>query len=220
MRPHPKTLASLTVSLLLAAFLSGCSAGDWSQPHAMPTAVGALGDGFLPADPPSPEATIDPTEGSWNDVHPSAGLRVVLLWAGDGDAEDAMTGAVRSWAHDEQVDLREVEAGANPIDSVVEAMQMQPDLIISAGNDLIDPLAAVTASHLDQQFLVIGAELAEPTENVTAVDWTGAAFRGEGLGASSHYDPATFTPERCAAAVRAGMAAVLHDETGIVIWID
>ncbi|WP_382309705.1 hypothetical protein [Herbiconiux sp. UC225_62] len=220
MRLHPKTIASVTVTLLLAAFLTGCSADDWSQPHAMPTAVGALGDGFLPTDPPSPEATIDPEEGSWDDVHPSGGLRVVLLRKGDDDPEAAMTGAVRSWADAEKVDLREVEAGANPIDSIVEAMQMHPDLIISAGNDLVDPLAAVTPSHLDQQFLVIGAELAEPTENVTAVDWTGAAFRGEGLGASSHYDPATFTPERCAAAVRAGTAAVLHDQTGIVIWID
>ena len=66
----------------------------------------------------------------------------------------------------------------------------------------------------------MGAELAEPTGNVTAVDWTGASFRGEGLGASSAYDPASFTAERCAAAIRAGVAAVLNDLTGIVIWLD
>ena len=52
----------------------------------------------------------------------------------------------------------------------------------------------MTANHLDQQFLVLGAELAEPTENVTAADWAGASFRGEGLGMPSSYDPATFTP--------------------------
>ena len=74
------------------------------------------------------------------------------------------------------------------------AIDLAPDLIISAGNDLVDPLALVTANHLDQQFLVVGAELAEPTANVTAADWTGASFRGEGLGMSSTYDPATFTP--------------------------
>ena len=97
---------------------------------------------------------------------------------------------------------------------------MGPDLIVSAGNDLIDPLALVTASHLAQQFLVVGAELAEPTHNVTAVDWSGASFRGEGLGTSSTYDPNSFTAERCAAAIRAGVAAVLNDLTGIVVWLD
>ena len=78
----------------------------------------------------------------------------------------------------------------------------------------------MTASHLDQQFLVIGAELAEPTVNVTAADWTGASFRGEGLGMPDAYDPATFTPERAARAVRAGVAAVLNGITGIVIRLD
>ena len=43
------------------------------------------------------------------------------------------------------------------------AMDLNPDLVISAGNELVDPLALVTANHLDQQFLVVGAELAEPT---------------------------------------------------------
>ena len=97
---------------------------------------------------------------------------------------------------------------------------MRPDLIVSAGNDLVDPLAMVTPNHLSQQFLVVGAELAEPTHNVTAVDWSGASFRGEGLGMSSTYDPDSFTAERCAAAIRAGVAAVLNDLTGIVIWLD
>ena len=99
-------------------------------------------------------------------------------------------------------------------------MDLAPDLVICAGNDLVDPLALVTANHLDQQFLVLGAELAEPTYNVTAADWPGAAFRGEGLGMPSAYDPATFTPERAARAVRAGVAAVLNGLTGIVIRLD
>ena len=78
----------------------------------------------------------------------------------------------------------------------------------------------VTPNHLDQHFLVVGAELAEPMSNVTAADWTGASFRGEGLGMSSSYDPGTFTPERAGRAVRAGVAAVLNGLTGIVIWIN
>ena len=153
-------------------------------------------------------------------MHPSAGYRVVLHHRGDDKPTRTLAAAVKGWADEEDVDLRTVAVDANPLDAIVKAMKLQPDLIVSAGNDLIDPLATVTANHLDQQFLVVGAEVAEPTENVTAVDWTGASFRGEGLGASSTYDPDSFTPERCGAAVRAGVAAVLHDLTGIVLWID
>jgi hypothetical protein len=214
------TAASLATAFLAAALLSGCAGDSWAQPHAAPAAVGELGAGFEPSSPPSPEATISPAAGSWDDVHPSAGYRVVLLTAGDDAPTRALVAAVREWARAESVDLRIVTAGDDLVDSIVEAIDMKPDLILSAGNDLIDPLATVTASHLDQAFLVVGAEVAEPTHNVTAVDWTGASYRGEGLGASSTFDPDSFTDERCAAAVRAGVAAVLHDLTGIVIWID
>ena len=55
----------------------------------------------------------------------------------------------------------------------------------------------MTASHLDQQFLVLGAELAEPTYNVTAAPRS-----------------PTSAPR---SALRAGVAAVLHGWTGIVI---
>jgi hypothetical protein len=105
-------------------------------------------------------------------------------------------------------------------DGIVAAMDEKPDLIMSVGNDLVDALAVVTASHLEQQFLVLGAEVAEPTGNVTAVDWNGASFRGEGLGASSDFDPTTFTAARCADAVQAGAASVLLGQRGVVLWLD
>jgi len=105
------------------------------------------------------------------------------------------------------------------VDRIDEAIGLAPDLVISAGNHLVDPLALASANHLEQQFLVVGAELAEPTQNVTAADWAGASFRGEGLGQSSTYDPASFTPERAVRAVRAGVAAVLTNLTGIVLWL-
>ena len=127
-----------------------------------------------------------------------------------------------AWAEQEHVSLKTV-AAAKPdqfVPRIRDAIDLAPDLVICAGNHLVDPLALVTPNHLDQQFLVLGAELAEPTENVTATDWIGASFRGEGLGMPSAYDPATFTPERAARAVRAGVAAVLNDLTGIVIRLD
>ena len=200
--------------------LIGCGADDWSEPHAKPTAIGALAPGFVdPAAPPAPEATITPRPGSWNAVHPSKGYRVVLLTAGEDAPTKALVDAVRSWADEEDVSLKTVTAThpADYVPRIRRAIDMAPDLIICAGNQLVDPLALVTASHLDRQFLVVGAELAEPTVNVTAADWTGASFRGEGLGMPDAYDPDSFTRERTGRAVRAGVAAVLNGITGIVI---
>ncbi|MCM3812900.1 hypothetical protein ND808_45055 [Streptomyces sp. DR7-3] len=211
-------------AVVTALLVSGCSsADDWSRPRPKPTAIGALGPGFFdPAAPPAPAGTITPRPGSWDGLRPSKGYRVVLLTAGKDARTRTLASAVTKWADEEHVSLKTITA-TKPTDfipRISEAIDLSPDLVISVGNDLVDPLALVTASHLDQQFLVVGAELAEPTENVTAADWTGASFRGEGLGMSSSYDPATFTPERAARAVRAGVAAVLSDLTGIVVWLD
>lgn len=188
----------------------------------MPTPHGSLAPDFVyPTSSPSPGATITPKPGSWDAVHPSAGYRVVLLTSGDDAPTKTLVTAVKAWAEDEDVDLRTVvpRNDKDAIGSITKAIGMKPDLIVSAGNDLIDPLTVVTASNLQQKFLIVGAELAEPTYNVTAVDWNGASFRGEGLDMSSAYDPATFTPDRGAAAIRAGTAAVLSGVTGIVVWI-
>ncbi|GAA4572267.1 hypothetical protein [Planotetraspora kaengkrachanensis] len=221
MRPPFLAVAALAAA---ATLVTGCGSGDdWSQPHPKPSAVGNLDAGFIdPSATPVPESTVTPRPGSWTRVRPSEGYRVVLLTAGDDGPTKALVTAVKDWAEQEDVDLRTVVANgpSDLVPSITKALAMGPDLVVSAGNDLIDPLALVTANHLSQQFLVVGAELAEPTHNVTAVDWSGASFRGEGLGMSSTYDPGSFTAERCAAAIRAGVAAVLNDRTGIVIWLD
>ena len=216
------SLRSLLVTAATAVLLCGCGAGDdWSQPHGKPTPVGTLGPGFVDA-PPAPEATITPRPGSWEAVHPSKGMRVVLLTAGEAPETRTLAGAVKEWAEQEDVSLKTVTAAGSHqfIPSIQKALALAPDLIVSAGNELVDPLALVTANHLNQQFLIIGAEVAEPTVNVTAADWNGASFRGEGLGMPGAYDPASFTHERATRAVRAGVAAVLNGLTGIVIRID
>jgi hypothetical protein len=219
LRLRPARAAAVALAIVVLA--GGCnSADDWSRPRAAaPTPVGSLGPGF--GTPPSPEATITPSPGSWNDVHPSKGYRVVLLTAGDDAQTKTLVTAVQDWAEDEHVSLKTVSAGAGDryVAKISEAIDLKPDLIVSAGNALVDPLALVTASHLDQQFLLIGAEIAEPTSNVTAADWPGASYRGEGLGMSSTYDPSSFTPARATAAIRSGVASVLHGLTGIVIWL-
>jgi hypothetical protein len=217
--PHRalSTAALLAVALL---GLTGCAGSDWSTPRSSPTAVGSPATGFAPATPPSPEATVSPLQDSWDGVSPAPGYRVVLLRSDDDDTATTLAQAVVDWAEEEDVDLRSVDVGDDPITSIVHAMDMQPELIVSVGETQIDALATVTPNHLDVPFLVLGAELAEPTGNVTAVDWSGAGFRGEGLGTATDFDAATFTPERCADAIRAGTTAVLTGMTGVVLWID
>src|SRR6188768_3725696 len=97
----------------VAAVSAGCGSpsDDWTQPHPMPTAVGALGAGFVdPSATPTPEGTVTPKPGSWNDVHPSKGYRVVLLTAGHDAPSTALIKAVEDWAVDEDVSLRTIAA--------------------------------------------------------------------------------------------------------------
>lgn len=226
------TRAPWAVGLVMAGalLLAGCAAplSPVATPGAVaitpdPSAIGAVGAGFYdPAHLPAPEGTFDPTPGSWDDVHPAAGYRVVLVSAGDAVETSTLVGAVRSWADSEKVDLTELTptSSADYLSVIERAIAQSPDLIISAGHDLVDPMAAITPSYLSQRFLVLGAEIAEPTGNVTAADWTGAGFRGEGLGTPTDHDPATFTDERAGRALRAGVAAVLTGLTGYVVWVD
>ena len=159
MRPPLRAVALLAAT---AALVAGCSsADDWTQPHPKPIAIGALGPGFVdPSAPPAPEGTVRPQPGSWTGVHPPKDYRVVLLTAGDDRPTKALVTAVQDWAEDEHVDLRTVvpDGPHDLVPSITRALKMGPDLIVSAGNDLIDPLATVTPSHLSQQFLVVGAE--------------------------------------------------------------
>lgn len=216
---RPIGASALVLACALAAVaLTGCAA-PW-EARTAPAPHGAVGTGFIPVEAPAPEATLNPDAGSWEGLTPAPGYRVVLLTAGDDAPARTLVSAIEDWAAETGVDLRTVEADAGHVAGIVTAMDMNPDLIVSVGNELVDPLALVTPNHLDRQFLIVGAEIAEPTANVTAVDWTGAAYRGEGLGASSTYDAASFTPERAADAIRAGAAAVLSGLTGVVLWID
>ncbi len=167
--------------------------------------------------------TISPSPGTWDDVRPPEGYRVVLLAAGDEPATSTLTTAVTRWADSEDVSLKivTVDGPEQAVDGIVEAMELGPDLIVSAGNDVIDALAVVTANHLDRQFLVLGAQLPEPTANVTAAIWPGAASRGSEVpGTDPSLDADAVTPDRADAGIRAGVASVLSGWTGFVIQLD
>jgi hypothetical protein len=187
-----------------------------------PTTYGTPGPGYPTATaPPPPAGTFTPSPNAWDPVHPPAGFTVTLVAAAH-DPQAAVTAAsVRAWAREESADLT-VTMVAKPADNLVDlsrAIRAKPDLIMTAGDSLVDAMALVTASATDTRFLILGAEIAEPTDNVTAVDWLGAGYRGEGLGKPATHRPASFTPDRTLRAVRAGVAAVLTNWSGLVVWI-
>ena len=219
-----RRVAALIAAATCAVVVSGCASSlDSSEWRADRRSIGTLGSGFIdPTTPPAPESTIRPAPGSWDSVRPPRGYRVVLLTAGNDRATTTLVTAVRQWAKVEHLRLETV-AVREPdffVDGIVEAMDLKPDLVICAGHALVDALALVTASHLDQQFLVVGAQLPEPTVNVTAAIWQGASSRGREVpDTRSSFDPGTFTPEHAGAAIRAGVASVLSDITGVVIWL-
>jgi|KBSMisStaDraftv2_1062788.scaffolds.fasta_scaffold137242_2 hypothetical protein len=218
-------VAAVIAAATLAVVASGwASFGNSSRLDGKLGPTGALGPGFVdPAAPPPPEGTIRPRPGSWDQVRPPRGYRVVLLTAGDDPATTTLVTAVNRWANAEHVRLTTVAVteGNRYVDGIVEATDLRPDLVICAGHALVDALALVTASHLDQQFLVVGAQLPEPTVNVTAAVWRGASSRGREVPNTAwSFDRDAFTPERADTAIRAGVASVLNDLTGIVISLD
>ncbi len=160
---------------------------------------------------PVPEATITPDGASWTEQAPPPGFTVTLVVAGDhqgGDQQtvEAVARAVREWARRSEVALTEVTA-ADQQDATVrtrDATEAGDDLIIGVGAEL--PLAwdRYTAQELDQQFLMLGVQLPEPTANVTAVIWQDIPFNR--------------TPP-AAQAVSIGVTSVLRHVTGVVLQL-
>jgi len=212
-----RTLIAVSAIAMLA--LAGCSTVPASTAADEPAvSVAALGEGFLgDAGTPSPGATIVPETGSWNGVTPPAGYRAILL-ATDGDpASDAVTASVEDWAERSGVELTVMTATdtIDMDDRFDEAVAATPDLVIGAGGGAVDTFAYLTSQSLAQQFLVVGAQLAEPTDNVTAVIWPGATFRGTNLGEPE--TDAEGASEYASDAVDAGVASIVNGLTGIVI---
>jgi hypothetical protein len=224
--PSPsRRLFAATAASALALTLWGCSSvDDWSTSRSDPAPIGTLGPGFIePNSTPAPEATISPAAGSWDDVHPPEGYRVVLLDPTYDATAEELVAAVTEWAKAERVSLKivDVDTPGAAVENIVAAMELGPDLIVSAGPGVVDALALVTASHLDRQFLILGAQVPEPTMNVTAAIWPGAASRGSEVPDSEGtFDPAAFTQDAADVAIRAGVASVLHGLTGIVLQLD
>jgi len=239
-RAHTRGPVLLVAAVATLLMVAGCSApavgpdattGATAEPGAAaatpPTGTairslgaGSLGAGFFGADPsPSPEATITPEPGSWDGVAPAVGYRVAVISAGHDAATATLTAAVSDWAKRAGAELQVLTASNNDevVARLADAVATTPDLVIGAGDGVVDMFARVTPQRLEQQFLIIGAEVPEPTDNVTSVIWPGATFRGTGLVTAGALEPASVTSARAADAITAGVANILRGKPGIVL---
>ena len=222
-RPGGRRIARVVVGAALVVSLAGCGSGGSAAPHAdpapstaplMPAAARFAGS----AERPAPEATVRPAPGSWAGTGLPAGSTVVLVTRGDDTATATLAAAVRQHAaaHDADLTVLRARDDDEVERRVDEAVAASADLVVGAGDGVVDVFSLVTAQYLETPFLVVGAQLPEPTHNVTAVVWPGAEFRGTGLG-NEAADQAAVTTERARDAVDAGVASVRHGLTGIVI---
>lgn len=197
-------------------------------------ADGRLDPGFHapPVDAHFSGQVVEPEPETWTDVRPSSEYRVLVLADGRDErtARDPqvaiLVDAVQRWAREEDRVELTIDYLTDPhayIDAIDRAaIADEADLIVTAGNQLVDPVAVVSANYAGeepQQFLVLGAEVAEPTHNIAASDWQGSAYLGEGVRESDYYDPAAVTGPRAYAALRAGVAAVLSGYGGVIVRI-
>jgi hypothetical protein len=137
---------------------------------------------------------------------------VVLLEAARGLA--ARSGA-------ELIELSaETPDEAGVAQAFANALAGEPDVVVGLGEGTVDVFSFETAQWLDQQFLIVGAQLAEPTANVTAVIWDGATSRGSAASADGALDASALTSEIAGTAMATGVEQVRHRETGVVLRID
>lgn len=186
--------------LVIAAVLTGCAATTGADPT--PTSVAAA---------PAPGATLAPDAVT---ADPAEGQVLAVVAAADrGEDEQAALDAVERFAaaHAGTVIVYD---DASPVDAVSAALAAEPDAIIGIGPAVVGAIDRASASNLSVPFLVLGTQLAEPTDNVVAVVWPGAderaVFADEEL-------PFAGAAEFADAAVEAGLGAFASDLSGQVI---
>lgn len=163
----------------------------------------------------APGATLSPTGIGSEEAVPQ-GLRIVVITTG-AVAEPVAVTAVE-WARVTGSVVQQIPSAPDRVDAdLLAALDEAPDLIVAAGAEVVDLIAFQSPQHLEQPFLLLGGQLAEPTANVTAVIWSGADFRGAGGDDLAGLDPATFTTERITQALDAGTRTVLDGSDGYVL---
>ncbi|MFI6426708.1 hypothetical protein [Promicromonospora sp. NPDC050880] len=195
-----RTRSGIALLVALGAVSSGCSAGGGDM------TPGPTGTAYEVV--PEPGRTIEVTPPA--SVPGLDGYRIAAIMPDDSDASATLLSATRAVASANGADLREFPVEAEGTDPVGEALDralgVEPDLIVGLGDGVVDVFGFESAQRLDQQFLVVGAQLAEPTGNVTAVIWDGATSRGS-------------AEDRGQDALEAGLASIQDGVTGVVLHL-
>lgn len=103
--------------------------------------------------------------------------------------------------------------------NVAKALAMQPDVIIGLTPDALDDIDRAAASNLNQQFLIVDAQPAEPTENLTTAlfDTATCPERATCADSSDIFDPVLLTQESATSvddAISTSIADVFADRVG------
>ncbi|WP_163630260.1 BMP family ABC transporter substrate-binding protein [Microbacterium sp. B35-04] len=209
----------LVAGLALAAsiFLTGCAAMGSRDP--------------LETGSPTPDAhEIVPEPGRTIAVTPSqdvealAGYRIAVVTRDGSATSTALLDAAHRFAQERRAELLVFPADVPDIDGVDAALDRalaaEPDLIVGLGAGVVDLFSFETAQLLEREFLIIGAQLAEPTDNVTAVIWDGATSRGSAASADGALDDSVITEERGVDAFAVGAASIDSGVTGVVLRLE
>jgi hypothetical protein len=194
---------SLALTFALGLALSACVAAPDGSP-----------DGSLPA----PGRTIEASPPSAADL---SEYRIAVVVPDDSKESQTLLAATREFAATSGAELVEFAAAAagddpgdDPVGEALEgAAGADADVVLGLGPGVVGVFDFETGKLLDQEFLVIGGQLAEPTDNVTAVIWPGATSR-------EPLEEESVTVPRAVSALGAGVDSIRAGASGIVLRLD
>jgi basic membrane lipoprotein Med (substrate-binding protein (PBP1-ABC) superfamily) len=204
LRLPPRAGRRRTAAVLLAGVLLAVTTGCGSTPAPLPAASSASSAAAAgPVPGATVAATVDP------EATVPAGLHVAVAGtdAGALDAADDVLAGLGATAT--RVDLTGEDADA----VLAAAAEQGPDVLVVIGAGALDAVDRVSSGRLEQRFLVVGAQLPEPTENVTAVVWPGAESRWADAGLDADDD----LTSRLAAALPVGLGESLAERGAVVL---
>ena len=204
--------AVLIAAAAVALMLAGCGASSEPASGSDP-AADQTEDAYAPV--PEPGRTIEATPPA--EPADVRGWRIAVVVPDDGATTYTLLSALRESAERDGASVEEFEGDADA--AFGDALAADADLVIGLGEGTSDVFAYEASQRLDREFLILGAQVAEPTANVTAVVWAGATSRGSGAPADGDLDPSGVTGARAADAVAAGLRSVADGITGVVLHL-
>jgi len=217
-RPFPLTLAGTIglAGLLLAATTACTSAAPTDGGSQASTSLRTEDSADASATRPSPGATLPPVAAPPASADRLASFTVRIVAADDALSASGTAAAI-AFAEQNGADVEASVSAAGDDDAFAahleEAVVAAPSVILTVGPNAVDLVDSASANNLGQLFLLVGAQLPEPTANVTAAVWSGADSRGTVSMAET--SPEAFSAN-VDAGLEAGFAAILADETGYV----